>query len=182
MFYCAPSVKFPMLLSPSLYPFDLHYIAYRSNRQQISFVNETYLFNTALNGSLDRSCFKPRSILYSTSSNIYVRILTFFTVQFVWKADIHSACQRITCFLYGTQRFITVLIKARHWTLSWASRIQFAPSIPISLRYVLMFSSPPTPRSSQWSLTFGPTNQKPCKHLSPPPCVPHVPPTLSSLI
>jgi hypothetical protein len=26
-----------------------------------------------------------------------------------------------------------VLTKARHWTLSWASRIQFAPSIPISL-------------------------------------------------
>jgi hypothetical protein len=39
---------------------------------------------------------------------------------------------------------VTQLIKiskSRHWTLSWASRIQFAPSIPISLRYILMLSS-----------------------------------------
>jgi hypothetical protein len=35
---------------------------------------------------------------------------------------------------------------------------------------------PPTPRSSQWSLTFGPPNQ------SPPSSLPHVPPTSSSLI
>jgi hypothetical protein len=26
---------------------------------------------------------------------------------------------------YGTRRFITVFTKARHWTLSWDSRIQF---------------------------------------------------------
>jgi hypothetical protein len=37
---------------------------------------------------------------------------------------------------YGTRRFITVFTKARHWTLSWASRIQFAPSIPISLNVI----------------------------------------------
>jgi hypothetical protein len=36
-------------------------------------------------------------------------------------------------FLYGTRRFITVFTKARHWTLFWASRIQFATSIPISV-------------------------------------------------
>jgi hypothetical protein len=42
---------------------------------------------------------------------------------------------------YGTRRFITVFTKARPWTLSWASRIQFAPSIPISLRSILMLSS-----------------------------------------
>jgi hypothetical protein len=42
---------------------------------------------------------------------------------------------------YGTRRFITVFTKARHWTLSWSSRIQFAPSIPISLRSILMLSS-----------------------------------------
>jgi len=39
----------------------------------------------------------------------------------------------------------------------------------------------PMPRSSQCSLTFGPTNQN-TKHLSSPPYVPHVPPTSSSLI
>jgi hypothetical protein len=42
---------------------------------------------------------------------------------------------------YGTIRFIVVFTQARHWTLSWASWIQFAPSIPISLRSILMLSS-----------------------------------------
>jgi hypothetical protein len=42
---------------------------------------------------------------------------------------------------YGTRRFITVFTQARHWTLSWASWIQFAPSIPISLRSMLMLPS-----------------------------------------
>jgi hypothetical protein len=47
--------------------------------------------------------------------------------------------------------------KARHWTLSWASRIQFATSIPISLRSILMLSS----YLRQLSLAFGPPNQNP---------------------
>jgi len=51
-----------------------------------------------------------------------------------WKADSHSACQKISCFPYETRKFITVFTKARHWTLFWASRFQFSPSIPISLR------------------------------------------------
>jgi hypothetical protein len=34
-----------------------------------------------------------------------------------------------------------VFTKASHWTLSWATRIQFAPSIPISLRSILILSS-----------------------------------------
>jgi len=29
-------------------------------------------------------------------------------------ADSHSACQTISCFLYGTRRFITVFTRARH--------------------------------------------------------------------
>jgi hypothetical protein len=28
---------------------------------------------------------------------------------------------------YGTRRFITVFTQARHWILSWASWVQFAP-------------------------------------------------------
>jgi len=51
----------------------------------------------------------------------------------LWKAESHSACQTISCFLYGTWRYIIMFTKARHWTLSWASRLQFAPSSPISL-------------------------------------------------
>jgi hypothetical protein len=63
----------------------------------------------------------------------------------IWKDDSHSACQKITCFLYRTREFITVLTKARHWTLFWASRRQFVPSIIISLRSILMLSSHQTP-------------------------------------
>jgi hypothetical protein len=43
--------------------------------------------------------------------------------------------------LYGTRWFITVFTQACHWTLSWASWIQFAPPIPISLSSILMLSS-----------------------------------------
>jgi hypothetical protein len=57
------------------------------------------------------------------------------------KADSHSDCQKIACFHYGARRFITVFTKAHYRTLSWASWIQFAPSIPISLRSILMLSS-----------------------------------------
>jgi len=62
-----------------------------------------------------------------------------------WKADRHSARQRTSRLPYGTRKFITVFTKARHWTLSWASWIQFAPSIPISLRSTPMSSSHPRP-------------------------------------
>jgi hypothetical protein len=70
--------------------------------------------------------------------------------------------------------FITVLAKARRWTVSWASRIQFDPYVPkVHLNVIF----PPTPRSSQCSLTFGPPNQNPVNsspyplacHMSRPP-------------
>jgi hypothetical protein len=59
----------------------------------------------------------------------------------LWKVDSHSACQRIAAFFYGTLRFITLFTETRHMTFSWASRIQLAPSIPFSLRSILMLSS-----------------------------------------
>jgi hypothetical protein len=59
----------------------------------------------------------------------------------LWKVHSYSDCQRIACFHYGTQRFITVFTKTHHWTLSWASWIQFAPTTPISLRSILMLFS-----------------------------------------
>jgi len=53
-----------------------------------------------------------------------------------------KGCQTIACFFfYGTRRFITVLTKARHRTVSWDSRIHFAPLIHICLRSILMLSS-----------------------------------------
>jgi hypothetical protein len=46
-------------------------------------------------------------------------LLTYSMVQdIILNADCHSAYQKISCFLYGTQRFITVFTKARQWTLS----------------------------------------------------------------
>jgi hypothetical protein len=42
---------------------------------------------------------------------------------------------------YWTRRFITIFTKARHWTVSWASWIQFVSSFTISLRSSLMLSS-----------------------------------------
>jgi len=69
-------------------------------------------------------------------------LLTYCMVQdIVWKAYSHSTGQTTACFLYGTRRSITVLTKVYHWTVSWTSRIQFAPSIPISLRSILILSS-----------------------------------------
>jgi len=47
----------------------------------------------------------------------------------IWKVSSYSACQKISCFLYGTQRFITMFTEACCWTLFWASQIQFASSI-----------------------------------------------------
>jgi hypothetical protein len=69
-------------------------------------------------------------------------LLTHSMVQdIIWKADCHSACQKKSCFLYGTRKFATVFTKVRHRTLSRASRIQFASSIPVSLRAILISSS-----------------------------------------
>jgi hypothetical protein len=46
-------------------------------------------------------------------------LITYSMVQnIILKADCHSVYQKISCFLCEARRFITVLIKARHWTLS----------------------------------------------------------------
>jgi hypothetical protein len=81
---------------------------------------------------------------------------------------------------YGTRRFITVFTQARHWTLSRASWIQFAPSIPTSVRSILMLSSHLRLGLPNNIFSLRSSQPKPCKHLSPLPCVPHVLPTESS--
>jgi hypothetical protein len=68
-------------------------------------------------------------------------LLTYSMVRnIIWKADCHSAYKK-SWFLCATRSFITVFTKSHHWTLSWASWIQFAPSISISLRSRLMLFS-----------------------------------------
>jgi hypothetical protein len=119
-------------------------------------------------------------------SHILIDVTYFLTYLF------HGAGQYLKSWLslslskhillsYGTRRFITVFTKARHWTLSWARWIQFAPSIPISLRSILMLSSHLRPGLPAVSCLRA-SQPKPCKHPSPPPCVPHFPPTSSSKI
>jgi hypothetical protein len=70
-----------------------------------------------------------------------LNLLTSWCRTLFQKLIVTQLVKKISCFLYGTQRFITVLTKARHWNLSRASRIQFAPTIRISLRFILMLSS-----------------------------------------
>jgi hypothetical protein len=82
----------------------------------------------------------------SPSHNVLTYLLTYLLTHsmvqnIIWKVDCHSAHKTISCLLYVTRRFITVLTKARHWTLSWANRIQFAPSSHISLRSILLLPS-----------------------------------------
>jgi hypothetical protein len=49
---------------------------------------------------------------------------------------------------YGSRRFITVFTRALHWSLSWARSTQSTPSHPVSLRSILILSTPPTSWSS----------------------------------
>jgi hypothetical protein len=42
---------------------------------------------------------------------------------------------------YGTRMYITVFIRALHWSLSWARSIQSIPSHHISLRSILLLST-----------------------------------------
>jgi hypothetical protein len=72
----------------------------------------------------------------------YHYLITYSMVHdIILKADCHTAYQKTSSFLHGTRKFITAFTKARHWTLSRARWIQFALSIPISLRSRLMLSS-----------------------------------------
>jgi hypothetical protein len=84
----------------------------------------------------------------------------------------HSTFKKISYFPYLTRRIITVFTKAHHWTLSWTSRIHFAPSIPVSLKSSLMLSSylclvPPS--------GLYPVNTFPLLHACHTPSPPHPP-------
>jgi hypothetical protein len=48
------------------------------------------------------------------------------------KANSHSVLKSPPPTFYGTRRFIAMLTRARHWSLSWARFLQFTPSNPIS--------------------------------------------------
>jgi hypothetical protein len=91
-----------------------------------------------------------------------------------WKSDSSSDSQEIPA-IYRTWRFITVIITARHRSLSWARWIQSTPSYRTSLRSISIISL---------HLCLGITKRLspsdfPNKHfvsISHLPCVPHSPP------
>jgi len=121
------------------------YVIFKQNQNNFT---TTYILKSVIfvQGSINMLTHSPwassqkptRSAVSSLilhTRKILTHSLTHSMVQnIIWKADCHSAYQKISCVLYGTWSFITVLTKACHWTLSWASWIQFTPSIPISLR------------------------------------------------
>jgi hypothetical protein len=57
-----------------------------------------------------------------------------------WEANSHSACQKISRSVWFS-RFITVFTRVHYSSLSWARYIHFAPSLTISLRFILILSS-----------------------------------------
>jgi len=74
------------------------------------------------------------------------------TTSMVWSS--RGAGSRFACqfsVFYGTGRFITVVTRARHRSLSWAGRIHSTPS---HRSVSIVLSSHLTPVSTKWSLPF----------------------------
>jgi hypothetical protein len=67
-------------------------------------------------------------------------ILTPWSRTLLAKLPVAQLLKNFQTF-YGTQRFITVLTRALHWSLSWVRSIQSIPPYPISLRSILILSS-----------------------------------------
>jgi hypothetical protein len=98
---------------------------------------------TVTNGDQGIWSYSAQRRLQSSYDELVMKCLTYSMVKdIVWKADYHLACQKISCFLYGIRRFITMFTKARHWILFWASRIQFAPSIQLNVKRSCQTVSP----------------------------------------
>ena len=69
---------------------------------------------------------------------------------------------------YGTRRFNTAFIRARHLSLSCATSVQFMPPHPNSWRYHLILPSHLTPGFSKWFLSFRFPHQYPVYASHPP--------------
>jgi hypothetical protein len=88
-------------------------------------------------------------------------LLTYSVVQdIIWKADCHSASQKEPLSLWNPKVHYNVhTSQLLDPILSQPNLVRpIDPYLPkVDLKVIL----PPTPRSSRWSLTFGPSNQNP---------------------
>jgi hypothetical protein len=107
-----------------------------------------------------RSCDGFSLLLYTVQS-IHLTILTYsWSWALLQKSPIVQLLKNFPAF-YGTRRFITVFTRAFHWSLSWARSIQFIPSYLSKIHFNIIH--PPTPWSSQWSLSFWLPHQYPVR-------------------
>jgi hypothetical protein len=75
-----------------------------------------------------------------------------------WEAANCAAFQELPK-IFGIQSFIAAFTNALHWFLSWVRSMQFIPSHPISLRYILTLSTNLCPGLPSGLFTSGfPTN------------------------
>jgi len=81
------------------------------------------------------------------------------------KVTVTQFVKKLPALFHGNQMFITVFTKARHWNLSWANWIQFAKSISISRRSILMLYFN-LHLALPSGLLLQASQPKPCKHLS----------------
>jgi hypothetical protein len=76
------------------------------------------------------------------SAQVQVRCVVIIVVHVTYFVE-HSHAQLVKKFtlLYRTQTFITMFTTVHHWTLSWASWIQFTPPHPLFLRSIFILSA-----------------------------------------
>jgi hypothetical protein len=91
-----------------------------------------------------------------------VEILTYSLVQdIIWKADSHSACQKSLAFFMEPEGSLPWSQRAPPLDPILSQPNPVRPIDPYFPKVYLNVILPPTPRSTQWPLTFGTPNQNP---------------------
>jgi hypothetical protein len=94
----------------------------------IAKISDMFVFNSAPTWLTAQGCSTFRTFTHSCSWDL------------LEKLQLLQLLKNFPAF-YGTRRFITVITRAIHWSLSWAKSIQSTPSHPISQRSILISST-----------------------------------------